>query len=166
MKMRTAALDIEQTQEPEVVTDEQGNSTVTIKLRTSADVDSVTVTDENGKPTDPKNVTYTSRALEDEDAVEWTVIITTDKAGTHVYMIAGAYENGYTDGTKAVKVTVTVEPPVVDDPPENEPDTQPDEPDGDDSDVSIIDVLISFFRKIVKFILAVFSWLGIEFNIR
>ena len=162
MKMRTAALDIEQTEEPEVVTDEQGNSTVTIKLKTSADVDSIVVTDENGNPIDPKNVTYTSSEVEGETAVEWTVTITTDEAGTHIYMIAGAYENGYTDSSKAVTVTVTVEAPAEEEQPDDEPDTE--EPDDDNTEPSVKDVVINFFRKVIRFIKMVLSWFGIQFN--
>lgn len=162
MKMRTAALDIEQTEEPVVVTDEQGNSTVTIKLKTSADVDSIVVTDENGNPIDPKNITYTSSEVEGETAVEWTVTITTDEAGTHIYMIAGAYENGYTDSSKAVTVTVTVEAPAEEEQPDDEPDTE--EPDDDNTEPSVKDVVINFFRKVIRFIKAVLTWFGIQFN--
>ena len=162
MKMRTAALDIEQTEEPVVVTDEQGNSTVTIKLKTSADVNSIAVTDENGTPIDPKNITYTSSEVEGETAVEWTVTITTYEAGTHIYMIAGAYENGYTDSSKAVTVTVTVEAPAEEEQPDDEPDTE--EPDDDNTEPSVKDVVINFFRKVIRFIKAVLTWLGIRFN--
>ncbi len=171
IKMRTAALDIEQTEEPVVVTDEQGNSTVTIKFKTSPDVDSVVVTDESGTPTDPKNVTYTSSAVEGEDAVEWTVTITTDQAGTHVYMIAGAYENGYTDDSKTVTVTVTIEVPVEEEQPDDDTDdddtnddsTDTEEPD-DDSEKSVKELVIDFFIKVFRFIRKVLSWLGINFN--
>ncbi len=122
MRMRTAALDVEQTLEPEVVTDEQGNSIVTIKLKTSADVASIVVADEHGNPINRQNVEYVASAVEGEDAVEWTVTIKTNEVGTHTYLVAGAYENGYTDYSKAVPVTVTIEAPPEVDKPENDPE--------------------------------------------
>ncbi len=122
MRMRTAALDVEQTLEPEVVTDEQGNSIVTIKLKTSADVASIVVADERGNPINQQNVEYVASAVEGEDAVEWTVTIKTNEVGTHTYLVAGAYENGYTDYSKAVPVTVTIEAPPEVDKPENDPE--------------------------------------------
>jgi len=164
MKMRTAALDVEQTQEPEVVTDEQGNSVITIKLRTQADVSSLVVTDENGNPVDSKNVEFTASQVEGEDAVEWTVKIATDKIGAQTYTVAGAYENGYTDYSKAVTVTVTVEAPPEADPPQDEPDNeQPgntDEEPDDGSEITFLDFLVWVCNKVIdfaKFVLALFG---------
>ncbi len=111
MRMRTAELKVEQIAEPEVVTDAKGNSTVTVKLKTSEDVDSIVVTDENGNPIDIKRIEYTSSKVEGEDAVEWTVTITTYGFGTRSYNVSGAYGNGYTDSSKAVTVNVTIEVP-------------------------------------------------------
>ena len=113
MRMRTAALDVEKIEEPEVVTDNQGNSVVTVKIKTTSDVSSVVVTDENGNPGAAEKVECISTPVEGEDALEWTVTFTTDELGTHTYLVAGAYENGYTDMSKAVSVTVTLEKPPV-----------------------------------------------------
>ena len=167
MRMRTAALDVEQTQEPEVVTDEQGNSVVTVKLKTGADVSSLIVTDENGNPADPENVEFTASQVEGEDAVEWTVRIATDKTGTQTYMIAGAYENGYTDYSKAVTVTVTVEAPPEADPPEDEPGNE--EPGNTDEEpdvvpnVTFLDFLIQICNKVIEFARFVLAFFGITF---
>ena len=77
-------------------------------------------------------------------------------------MIAGAYENGYTDSSKAVTVTVTVEAPAEEEQPDDEPDTE--EPDDDNTEPSVKDVVINFFRKVIRFIKMVLSWFGIQFN--
>ena len=176
MRMRTAALDVEQTQEPEVSTDSQGNSSVVLKLKTSAEVESLVVTDENGNPIDPKNVEFTSSQVEGENAVEWTVTIAADKAGTYTYTVAGAYANGYTDYSKAVSFTVTVEEPPADDQPGDEPDDPNEKPDnpsdgpdepgedpGDGSDSAFIDFLRSAYNTIVNFMKTVLELFGTIF---
>ena len=140
MRMRTANLDIEQVEEPEVVKDEQGNTVVTVKYRTSSDVDSIVVTDENGNVLDPDKYESVASPVEGEDAVEWTVIFTENKGGDYTYQIAGAYSNGYTDGSKAVTINFTVETPPVEEPDidPDDPDVDPDNPevDPDDPDVN------------------------------
>ncbi|MBO5858238.1 MAG: hypothetical protein J6R20_00460, partial [Clostridia bacterium] len=113
MRMRTAALEVEQTEEPEVVTDEDGNSVINVSLKTSSDVDHLVITDEDGNPISSQNVDIISAPIDGEDSIEWLVTITESKAGTHTFVIAGAYGNGYVDGSKAVTVTVTIEEPEV-----------------------------------------------------
>ena len=114
MKMRTAALDIEQTEEPSVSQDANGNSVVTIKLNTSKDVDSLIVTDENGTPIPSDMIEFATSYL-DDDTVEWEVKITTTEAGEHTYIVTGVYENGYSNTSKSVTVVVDVEEPSNDD---------------------------------------------------
>jgi len=127
MRMRTAALDVEQVQEPEVVQNEDGSSTVTVKLKTSSEVASVVVTDENGNE---QNCEFVATPVEGKDEIEWTVTFTATEAGTHTYTVAGAYENGYVDSSKVTTFTVTIEAPPVIEPPTTEPDDEPTtEPD-------------------------------------
>ena len=134
MRMRTAALDVEQIGEPEVVTDENGNSVITFKLRTESEVTSLEVSDEKGRAINPKNIDYSSSPVDGEDTIEWTVTITTDEYGIHTYTVAGAYENGYTDYSKSITVTVTIEAPPVDDPTDDPTDKPTDDPTDDPTD--------------------------------
>ena len=134
MRMRTAALDVEQIGEPEVVTDENGNSVITLKLRTESEVTSLEVSDEKGRAINPKNIDYSSSPVDGEDTIEWTVTITTDEYGVHTYTVAGAYENGYTDYSKSITVTVTIEAPPVDDPTDDPTDKPTDDPTDDPTD--------------------------------
>ena len=178
MKMRTAALDVEQVKEPEVVTDAEGNSIVTINLKTSSDVDTIAVTDENGNPIDAKDLEITSTPVDGEDAIEWTVTFATDKTGTQTYNVAGVYTNGYTDPSKAVSVTITVEaPPEEDESETGSDDESSDDENSDDSDNSgntddntsdkdnsfkkIFDIIIGICRTIIGFIKFILSMLGI-----
>ncbi len=154
MRMRTAALDIEQAGAPEVSTDVDGNSVVSVKLNTSSDVDSLVITDENGNPLSPGQYEYSASENEDENIIEWTVNITVTGSGTFTYLVAGAYENGYTDISKTVSVEVTVEEPQTETEPENKPeDTK--------NDGSFLDSFAAFFRRLFKFLKSFFALLGI-----
>ena len=132
MRMRTANLDVEQVEEPEIVKDEQGNTVVTVKFRTSSDVDSLVVTDENGEVVSSDKYEAVASPVEGEDAAEWTVTFTENKGGDYTYQIAGAYSNGYTDDEKAVTISFTVETPPVE-----EPDIDPDDPTVDPDDPTV-----------------------------
>ena len=177
MRMRTAALDVEQVQEPEVVQNEDGSSTVTVKLKTSSEVASVVVTDENGKEL---SCEFTATPVEGEDEIEWIVTFTATEAGTHTYTVAGAYENGYVDSSKVTTFTATIEAPPVIEPPTTEPDdepttepddepttepddetaTQPDNSDEDTFESVILEVLNWVYNKLVKvfnFLVSIFK---------
>ena len=130
MKMRTAALDIEQTSEPVMGKDADGNSVVTIKLNTSNDVNSIVITDEEGNPIPSDMFEYVATQFED-DSIEWEVTITTTEAGQHTYILTGAYENGYINASKFVTVIVTVEETPDDDEPGND-EPGNDEPGNDE----------------------------------
>lgn len=162
VKMRTAALGVEQLCEPEAVTDESGNSVVTIKLRTSSDVASLTVTDEKGAPIDSDSVKVVSSEADEANAVEWTVTITTDKTGDHIYKVAGVYENGYTDYSKAATVTVTIEAPQ-EEPPIDVPGDDPENPDDDAFDNTFIGFIRWIYSKLVGLVRYVLSVFGIKF---
>lgn len=162
MRMKTAPSDIEQIQEPEVVTDARGNSIVKVKLKTASDVDSLIVTDEFGNPINLTNIDIVGVKAEYENTIEWTVTITTDDVGTYTYMMAGVYANGYTDLSKALTVTVTVEGIPSGNQPGNNPD---DKPNGDSNNTNgnnnnssgstlvSIDELFELIRiKIIEFI--------------
>ena len=191
MKMRTAALDIEQTSEPVMGKDADGNSVVTIKLNTSNDVNSIVITDEEGNPIPSDMFEYVATQLED-DSIEWEVTITTTEAGQHTYILTGAYENGYINASKFVTVIVTVEETPDDDEPGNdepgndepgndepgndepgndEPDNNEpgnDEPDNDDNDEdddsgnSSLNPFESLFKKFYNFIKSIFAFFGIS----
>ncbi len=174
MRMRTAALDTEQVEEPAVVTDENGNSVITVKLKTSTDVDHIVVTDENGNPLEFE---FTAAPIEGEDAIEWTVTFSTNEAGTHTYTVAGAYENGYTDESKSVSFSVTIEEPekpeepVEPDEPTTDPDNEPDEPNEpgntDDGDSSVLDVIVNAVKRVYNLLInlakAVLELIGVTF---
>lgn len=154
MRMRTAALDIEQSGEPEVSTDADGNSVVSVKLNTSSDVASLVVSDENGNPLSPVQYEYSASENEDENIIEWTVNITVTGSGTFTYLVAGAYENGYTDISKTVSVEVTVEEPQTETEPENKPEDT-------ENDGSFFDSFAAFFRRLFEFLKSFFALLGI-----
>lgn len=154
MRMRTAALDIEQSGEPEVSTDADGNSVVSVKLNTSSDVASLVVSDENGNPLSPGQYEYSASENEDENIIEWTVNITVTGSGTFTYLVAGAYENGYTDISKTVSVEVTVEEPQTETEPENKPEDT-------ENDGSFFDSFAAFFRRLFEFLKSIFALFGI-----
>jgi hypothetical protein len=154
MGMRTAELGIEQTYKPKVITDADGNSVVTLRLTTSNDVASLVVTDENGNVIPQHQIEYVATQL-DENVVEWTVTITTSEVGTYTYVVTGAYENGYTDSSKSVKVVVTIENPPADVQPDND-DSETD----DDSDGTFFDFITGIYNKIIEFFRTIFALLG------
>jgi hypothetical protein len=151
MRMRTAELGVEQTNKPRVVTDADGNSVVTLRLKTSDDVASLVVTDENGNVIPSHQIECVANQL-DEDVVEWTVTITTSEAGTYTYLVTGAYENGYTDNSKTVKVVVTVENPPN--------DVQPD--DDNNGGKSFLDIITGIYSKLIEFFRQIFALFGIS----
>ena len=166
MRMRTAALEVEQTEAPRVATDENGNSTVTMTFRTSADVDSLSVTDKNGSPVDSQSLDITSTTI-DDDTKEWTVKITVTDEGDYTFLIAGVYENGYVDNAKAQEVSVTVEMPTDDDTPD-EPDIPEDDTEDDTTGdvinptMGILDTIIQIIREIIEILTSIFSSTGIN----
>ncbi len=162
MRMRTAALDVEQTQEPEVVTDADGNSIVTIKLNTSSDVDSVVVTDENGNLIPPEQIEYVASQIEGEDVIEWTVKIATIESGTCTYVVSGAYANGYTDSSKSVTVVVTIDNPPVDVQPDNDTDGENGESDDKNSLEEFFERITGIYNKLIEFFRAIFALFGVS----
>ena len=158
MGMRTAELGVEQIYKPKVVTDADGNSVVTLRLTTSDDVDYLVVTDENGNAIPQHQLECVATQL-DENVVEWTVTITTSEAGTYTYVVTGAYENGYTDSSKAVKVVVTVENPPADVQPD---DDNSGETDDDSSDGTVLDFITGIYNKLIDFFRAIFAFFGIS----
>ena len=156
MRMRTAYLDVEQTSEPSVVTDADGNSVITVKLSTSTDVDSLVICDEDGNPVTIADIEYTSQYLEDEGIVEWTVTLTTSESGSFTWLVSGVYSNGYTDYQGAATVVVTVEKPVDEEVTDNVTDDS-----GSVSDGTIFDTLKGIYNRFIEFIRAVLALFGI-----
>ncbi len=157
MRMRTAALGVEQKNKPSVVTDDNGNSVVTIRLNTSKDVDSLIITDEDGNVITPYQIERVVSQLENEDVIEWIVTIKTSESGTCTYVVAGAYENGYTDISKAVTVVVTIE--------NTQTEVQPDnngETDNNSSTEGFFDSIVGIYNKLIEFFRAIFAWFGIS----
>ena len=155
MRMRTAALDIEQAGEPAVSTDTDSNSVATITFRTSADVASIVIADENGKPLPTDQYDYSSAATEDENIIEWTVNITVSGGGTFTFVAAGAYENGYTDDSKALTFEVTVEEQQTEQEPENKPEDET-------SEESFFDAFLNFCKKLLEFFRTFFALFGVS----
>jgi hypothetical protein len=159
MRMRKAELGIELIQDPEVVTDSNGDSVITMKFKTSSEVDSLVITDGNGKLTDPKTVECTASEVEGEDALEWTVNISTNRTGELIYIVSGAYENGYTDESKSVTVSVVIK----------NPSSGGSNSPGSDSEIDYDDpaydseryLLIAIFYKIVELFEMIFEMFGI-----
>ena len=155
MRMRTAALDIEQAGEPEVSTDADGNSVVSVKLNTSSDVASLVITDKNGNVLSPEQFEAVAQEHEDDGITEWTVNISVTDCGTYTYTVTGAYENGYTDDSKAITVVVSVDKTETDD----------ESSDGDGSDTSVensfFEELARVFRKLIDFFRAILELLSI-----
>ncbi len=155
MRMRTAALDIEQAGEPEVSTDADGNSVVSVKLNTSSDVASLVITDKNGNVLSPEQFEAVAQEHEDDGITEWTVNISVTDGGTYTYTVTGVYENGYTDESKAITVVVSVDKTETDD----------ESSDGDGSDTSVengfFEELARVFRKLIDFFRAILELLSI-----
>ena len=145
MRMRTSALDVELNSEPEISTDADGNSIVTIKLDTSTDVASIVVADENGEPLPSEQYECSVTENEDSGMLEWTVNITVTESGTFTYIVAGAYENGYTDISGAKEISVTVEKQQTG---ENSENTESE---------NFFDILKTFFKKLVEFLKSLFA---------
>ena len=161
MRMRTAALDVEQVTDPEVATDSNGNNIVTIKLNTSSDVDSLVITDENGNVIDSSQIEYVASELEDENIIEWTVNITTTGSGTYTYVVSGAYANGYTDSSKAVSVVVIIDNPSTEGQPDETPDSENGESDDDVSGGSFLSFITGIYNKLLDFFRVLFALFGI-----
>lgn len=159
MRMRTAALEVEQTEAPVVATDSQGNSVVTMKLKTSTDVASLEITDEFMNPVELQNIEIVPVVSEDDGTTEWTVSFTTGESGTFTYLVTGVYANGYADYSAAVAVTFTVEEPATEDVPEDTPEDEAE--DDSSSSSSIISVLAGIYKKLIEFIRTIFALFGI-----
>ncbi len=160
MRMRTADLDIEQTEIPEVKTSEDGSSLVSIKLNTSSEVDSLIITDSEGNVITPATVEKIATELDGREAVEWLVTLKENAPGIHIYTIAGAYANGYVDDTRILSVTVTIEEPETDEPGQNIPE---DDSSDDDNNNSVFDSITGFFNRIIEFFKALLALFGISF---
>ena len=160
MRMRTADLDIEQTEIPEVKTSEDGSSLISIKLNTSSEVDSLIITDSEGNVITPDAVEKIATELDGREVVEWLVTLKENAPGIHIYSIAGAYANGYVDDTRILSVTVTIEEPETDEPGQNIPE---DDSSDDDSNNSIFDSITGFFNRIIEFFKALLALFGISF---
>ena len=165
MRMRTADLDVSQTEEPEIITSEDGSSIITIKLNTSSDVDSIIITDIDGKEITPEAVKKVAVDLDGRGVTEWLVTLKEAEPGTHIYNVTGAYENGYTDHSKAITVTVTVETPPVEETTEsdNNGDNSEEETPDSDSIGTLFDSIIGFFNRILEFFRALLALFGVSF---
>ena len=170
MRMRTAALDVELLREPEIITDDNGDRFVEIKVKSSSDVESILVTDESGKEITPESVEGVSADNESE-GIEWTITIPAEAAGIFNYLITGVYENGYADTSKAISVTVTIEPPTTDEPTTDEPTTDEpttdepttDEPVIDEPTTSVTDFSSRLVYEILNIIRMLLQLIGLTF---
>ncbi|MCD7827598.1 MAG: hypothetical protein LUG85_03550, partial [Clostridiales bacterium] len=107
---------------------------IVINITTSTDVSSLVIQDEDGNIITADEIESFTETIDDEEVVQWTVTLSETESGTYTYTILGAYENGYTDSSNAVTVTVTVA----------------DAEDGD-AEESFLNKLIGFFNKLVDF---------------
>ena len=159
MRMRKAALDIESIQDPEIITYPDGESIITMKFRTSSDVASLVIIDENGKQTDPGKVECVVSEIEDEGALEWTVRVSTNRAGKLTYIVSGAYKNGYTDDSKSVTVNVFIRNP-----------SSGGNNNGSDSEIDYDDpaydsarrLMIEIIYKLVELFEKIFAMFGVQ----
>ena len=165
MRMRTADLDVTQSEEPEIITSEDGSSIITIKLNTSSDVDSIIITDVDGNEITPEAVKKLAVDLDGRGVIEWLVTLKETVPGTYIYTVTGAYENGYTDHSKAITVTVTVETPPVEETTEsdNNGDNSEEETPDSDSIGTLFDSIIGFFNRILEFFRALLALFGVSF---
>jgi hypothetical protein len=143
VRMRTADLGIEQLQEPVVITDDDGNKFVVLSVKTSTEVDSFVVTDSIGNNITPENLTYTVTNVDGHNVIEWQISIPADENGAFDYIISGAYENGYTDSSKAVNVSGA----------------------SDNSDDTQFNVMSEMLNKLLEIIKSIIASLGFYINV-
>lgn len=104
-----------------------------IKIKTSKDVSSLIIKDENGNIVEPTSVVYNDVG----DTREWSILLYSGEAGTHCYTIQGADENGYSGSSSGVEVTIkSVE---------------------SQSDGTAVNPLVKLIRKILNYILKIFG---------
>ncbi len=82
-----------------------GESAV-VTIKTSSDVKTLLIKDENGNLIGPENVEQVASSLED-DTTTWLVTLTFGESGTYVYTVTGVNEYGR-EGKESASFTVTV----------------------------------------------------------
>ncbi len=97
--------------------------------------------------------------IEDEGALEWTVRVSTNRAGKLTYIVSGAYENGYTDESKSVTVNVFIRNP-----------SSGGNNNGSDSEIDYDDpaydsarrLMIEIIYKLVELFEKIFAMFGVQ----
>ncbi len=115
---------------------------VTVKVTTSADVETLVIRDNDGNVITPEKLESFVETIDNEEVKVWEVTLKQNEAGEYVYFITGAYENGYEGGAPAV-ITVNVG---------EVPETEL--PDGSGEPVegpSFFEQLVGFFNRIIEF---------------
>ena len=115
-----------------------GESTV-VSIKTSNDVKTLLIKDENGNIVEPESIEKVVSELED-DSVTWLVTLSCSQSGTYVYTVNGVNEYGL-EGKKGTSFTVTV--------------VEPEK--ADEEKKSFFEKLQGFFKKILSFFKELFG---------
>ncbi len=156
MRMRTAALGLEMIQQPRVIRDMNGDGFIIVNLKSSLDVDSFVVTEIRGKSTSATDIECVASHIDGQDYIEWVLMIPANEVGTFSYEVAGAYSNGYVDGSKTVNFTISVTPFTED---EINSSGKVERPEA----APIISLVEEWFAQFIEFIRTVFASIGIIF---
>ncbi len=114
---------------------------IKINVSTSTDVDTLVIRDENGNVITPEAIESYVETIDNKDVKLWTVTLSENEAGTYIYTVTGAYENGF-ESENPVIITVTVEEiPQPEEKPEEEPEKEP----------TFLEKLIGFFNRLADF---------------
>ncbi len=154
--LRAVNADLEITEDDIVIENDTvtAGESISIKVTTSTDVETLVIRDENGNVITPETIESFTETIDDEDVKQWYVTLETSEAGTYSFSITGAYENGY-EASEAVVITVTVNGIVADTEPED--DEQQNESSLLDTITGFFARLADFFKKIIAFITNILS---------
>lgn len=127
---------------------EVSDSVIVITAKTSDEVKSLVIRDENGNIVDAQSVESFTEALEDESVTTWKVTLINEGDGEYAYSLKGLNEFGFEKEEETeIKVTLTK-------PAQEEPAEQPDKEQS---------AFVQFFTKIFDFFKKILSIIGINF---
>ena len=141
--LRAVNADLEITEDDIVIENDTvtAGESISIKVTTSTDVETLVIRDENGNIITPGSIESFVETIDDEDVKQWYVTLETSEAGTYSFSVTGAYENGY-EASESVVITVTVENAT--------PDTEQGS-DENENESSILDTITGFFARLADF---------------
>ena len=141
--LRAVNADLEITEDDIVIENDTvtAGESISIKVTTSTDVETLVIRDENGNVITPGSIESFTETIDDEDVKQWYVTLETSEAGTYSFSVTGAYENGY-EASESVVITVTVENAT--------PDTEQGS-DENENESSILDTITGFFARLADF---------------